>query len=115
LNRGHYRPDFFRTEKAKTAFLQCLEEACGKTGWRVHAWCLMSNHSHLAIARPKANLVNGLQGLPGTFAKRFNQTPRPDSLACSHLALAEATAGCLTFPLILSREVESPPLSSLPS
>ncbi len=27
------------------------------TGWRVHAWVLMSNHYHLLIETPEANLV----------------------------------------------------------
>lgn len=73
LNRGNYRADIFRTEKAKTAFLQCLAEACEKTGWRVHAWCLMSNHYHLAISTPRANLVEGMRWLQGTFSVRFNR------------------------------------------
>lgn len=73
LNRGNYRADIFRTEKAKAAFLKCLDEACGKTGWRVHAWCLMSNHYHLAVSTPKANLVEGMRWLQGTFSVRFNR------------------------------------------
>lgn len=76
LNRGNYRADIFRTEKAKAAFLKCLGEACEKTGWRVHAWCLMSNHYHLAVSTPGANLVDGMQWLQGTFATRFNQLRR---------------------------------------
>ena len=33
------------------------------TGWRVHAWVLvlMSNHYHLLIETPEANLVAGMQ------------------------------------------------------
>jgi len=73
LNRGNYRTDIFRTEKAKAAFLQCLGEACQKTGWQVHAWCLMSNHYHLALSTPNANLVEGMRWLQGAFASRFNQ------------------------------------------
>jgi len=73
LNRGNYRADIFRTEKAKEAFLTCLGEACGQTGWRVHAWCLMSNHYHLAVATPRANLVEGMRWLQGTFSTRFNR------------------------------------------
>jgi len=72
LNRGNYRADIFRSAKAKAAFLKCLGEACAKTGWRVHAWCLMSNHYHLAISTPHANLVEGMRWLQGTFATRFN-------------------------------------------
>ena len=73
LNRGNYRADIFRSEKAKAAFLKCLGEVCEKTGWRVHAWCLMSNHYHLAVSTPQANLVEGMRWLQGTFATRFNR------------------------------------------
>jgi len=73
LNRGNYRLDIFRLEKTKAAFLQCVDEACERTAWRVHAWCLMSNHYHLAISTPRANLVEGMRWLQGTFALRFNR------------------------------------------
>lgn len=73
LNRGNYRTDIFRSDKAKAAFLKCLAEACEKTGWLVHAWCLMSNHYHLAISTPQANLVEGMRWLQGTFSVRFNR------------------------------------------
>jgi hypothetical protein len=45
INRGNYRGDIFRTDKARAAFLTCVGEACQKTGWRVYAWCVMSNHN----------------------------------------------------------------------
>lgn len=31
------------------------------TGWRVHAWVLMTNHYHLLIETPQANLVAGMR------------------------------------------------------
>ena len=73
LNRGNYRADIFRSDQAKAAFLQCLGEACAKTGWQIHAWCLMSNHYHLAVSTPGANLVDGMRWLQGTFSTRFNR------------------------------------------
>lgn len=73
LNRGNYRTDIFRSDKAKSAFLTCLGEACEQTGWEIHAWCLMSNHYHLAVTTPKANLVEGIRWLQGTFSVRFNR------------------------------------------
>jgi putative transposase len=73
INRGNYRADLFRSDQTKAAFLHCLAEACGKTGWRIHAWCIMSNHYHLALATPRANLVEGMRWLQGTFATRFNR------------------------------------------
>ena len=73
LNRGNYRADIFRGGKTRAAFLQCLAETCGKTGWRIHAWCVMSNHYHLAVETPQANLVDGMRWLQGTFSTRFNR------------------------------------------
>jgi putative transposase len=73
LNRGNYRTDIFRSDKAKAAFLKCLGEACQQTGWQVHAWCLMTNHYHLAVSTPGANLVDGMRWLQGTFSTRFNR------------------------------------------
>ncbi len=73
LNRGNYRAGIFESEGAKTAFLKCLDEVCAKTGWVVHAWCLMSNHYHIALETPAANLVEGMQWFQVTFAARFNR------------------------------------------
>lgn len=73
LNRGNYRSDIFRSDETKAAFLKCLGEACARTGWRIYAWCIMSNHYHLALATPRANLVEGMQWMQGTFALRFNR------------------------------------------
>jgi REP element-mobilizing transposase RayT len=73
INRGNYRRSVFAEAKTKAAFLHCLDEACKHTGWVVHAWCIMSNHYHLALETPRANLVDGMRWLQGTFATRFNR------------------------------------------
>ncbi len=73
INRGNYRAAIFQQVKTKQAFLKCLDEACTKTGWRVHAWCVMSNHYHLAVETPQGNLADGMRWLQGTFSVRFNR------------------------------------------
>ena len=73
INRGNYRGDVFGTEGAKAAFESCLFEACAKSGWVLHAFVVMSNHFHLALETPEANLVTGMQWLQATFANRFNK------------------------------------------
>jgi putative transposase len=65
LNRGNYRAAIFRSEATKMAFLQCLNETCARTGWLIHALAVMSNHYHLAISTPRANLVDGMRWLQG--------------------------------------------------
>src|SRR5262249_30639513 len=52
-----------------------------KTGWQVHALCLMSNHFHLVVETPRANLVVGMRWFLGTYTARFNRRHR----LCGHL------------------------------
>ncbi len=73
INRGNYRQDIFISAGAAQAFLNCLYEATQKSHWILHAYCLMSNHFHLALETPNANLVVGMQWLQSTFANRFNR------------------------------------------
>ncbi len=73
INRGNYRAWMFRDEKAKAAFECCVFEACGRFGWVLHAYVVMSNHYHLALETPWANLTAGMQWLQATFANRFNK------------------------------------------
>jgi putative transposase len=40
--------------------MKILGEACQKTGWQAHAYCLMRNHFHWVIETPSANLVAGM-------------------------------------------------------
>ena len=60
MNRGDHREAIFRSQKDRELFLQTLGEACAKTDWQIHAWCLMSNHFHLVVETPKANLKKGV-------------------------------------------------------
>ena len=48
VNRGDWRENIFLGDEDRLLFLETLEEACGKSRWQVNAYCLMSNHFHLA-------------------------------------------------------------------
>jgi len=73
INRGNYRAYVFKTAGAKQAFEECLFAACDRSGWLLHAFVIMGNHYHLAVATPQGNLVSGMQWLQSTFANRFNK------------------------------------------
>ena len=47
MNRGDRREAIFLDDADRKRFLETLGEACVKTGWQVHAYCLMLNHFHL--------------------------------------------------------------------
>ncbi len=72
-SQGNYRDYVFREEGARKAFLTCLEEACKRSRWVLHAYVLMGNHYHLALETPRGNLVEGMKWLQATFANRFNR------------------------------------------
>ena len=73
MNRGDHRDPIFRGDKDRELFLETLGQACEKTDWQVQAWCLMSNHFHLVVETPKANLVAGMKWFLGTYTSRFNR------------------------------------------
>ena len=76
MARGNRREDIFRDETDRKFFLKALGEVCGMTGWRVHAWVLMSNHYHLFIETPEANLSAGMKWLQNAYTRRFNTRHR---------------------------------------
>ena len=76
LNRGDRREEIFRDDQDRQRFVQTLGEACAKTGWQVHALCLMPNHFHLVVETPQANLVAGMKWFLGTYTNRFNRRHR---------------------------------------
>src|SRR5438128_11426141 len=71
MNRGDRREDIFQDGEDRQRFLSTLGEACKKTEWEVHSYCLMRNHFHLVIETPQPNLVAGMKWLLGVYTKRF--------------------------------------------
>ena len=102
MNRGD-RPDpIFLDDNDRHQFLQTLGEACEKTDWQPHAWCLMSNHFHLVVETPRANLVEGMRRFLGVCTNRFqpllrNQTTMTLDWIAQRLGMG--SAGHLSHPL----------------
>ncbi len=75
MNRGDRREAIFADDRDRQRLLETLAEACQKTQWQVHAYCLMSNHLHLVVETcgrrhehdTKLTVGNG-SGLPGPTA-----------------------------------------------
>jgi len=80
-SRGNERRPIFRSNRDREAFLQLLAEAVKRFRWSVAAWVLMTNHFHLVIQTPEANLSRGMQWLNGTYADWFNRRHQ----RCGHL------------------------------
>ncbi len=76
MNRGNGTSDVFLGDEDRHLFLETLGEACGKTDWQVHAYCLMRNHFHLVVETPSPTLVAGMKWMLGTYTQRFNARHR---------------------------------------
>jgi len=72
MSRGNGRQEIFHDDVDRQDFLKTLAEACQKTGWQAHAYCLMGNHYHLVIETPNANLVAGMAWLQSAYTIRLN-------------------------------------------
>jgi len=81
MYRGDRREPIFLDDQDRVCFLETLGEACTKTDWQVHAYCLMPNHFHLVVETPQGNLVAGMKWFLGTYTSRFNRRHK----LCGHL------------------------------
>ena len=81
MSHDDHREPVFLEEEDRRIFVSTLGESCVKTDWQIHAYCLMSNHFHLVLETPKANLADGMKWLLGTYTARFNRRHR----LCGHL------------------------------
>jgi oligopeptide/dipeptide ABC transporter ATP-binding protein len=59
--RGDRREEIFRDDQDRARFLETLAETCAKTGWQVHAFCLMAiGHTTSYLYGAVGNLTNVL-------------------------------------------------------
>jgi REP element-mobilizing transposase RayT len=72
-SRGNAREDVFLNDSDRARFLEILGDVVARYGWICHAYCLMSNHYHLLIETPDANLSRGMQFLNGVYTQWFNR------------------------------------------
>jgi len=70
--RGNAREAIYRGEADYELFLGILRHTIDRYGWICHGYCLMTNHYHLVIETPRANLSIGMRQLNGLYARRFN-------------------------------------------
>ena len=73
MSRGDRRENIYLDDVDRQDFLKTLAEACQKTDWQVHAYCLMRNHFHLVVETPNANLVDGMHWLLSAYTIRLNR------------------------------------------
>ena len=72
-SRGNAGERIFFTDSDRGAFLETLAQTVDRYGWLCHAYCLMTNHYHLLIETPNANLSRGMRHLNGVYTQWVNR------------------------------------------
>jgi REP element-mobilizing transposase RayT len=72
--RGDRQEDIYLGDDDRRQWLAILAHVCQRFNWVCHAWCQMSNHYHLVVETPDANLSAGMRQLNGVYTQWFNRT-----------------------------------------
>lgn len=72
-SRGNERRAIFVDDHDREIFLQFLGQAVTRFGWSVTAYVLMTNHFHLVVQTPEANLSRGMHWLNTAYVVWFNR------------------------------------------
>ena len=74
--RGDRREAIYEDDADREQFLSLLGDVVALFNWRCHAYCLMTNHYHLVVETPDANLSKGMRQLNGVFTQWSNRRHR---------------------------------------
>jgi len=73
-SRGDRREEIYLSDPDRLTWLSILSEVCQRFHWRCHGWCQMSNHYHLVVETPEANLSKGMRQLNGVYTQYINRS-----------------------------------------
>ena len=111
MNRGRARQNIFHDEGYYEAFMVGLVEAHQRFGIQIMCYCLMSNHYHLLLKTPEANLGRAMRHINGVYTQRHNRLKQTDG----SLFRGRYKAICVeedSYQLQLSRYIHLNPLAA---
>jgi REP element-mobilizing transposase RayT len=78
MNRGRSKVQIFCSREDYSAFIELLKDSSSLWKVRIAAYCLMSNHYHLLVQTPEANLSRCMRHINGLYTQYFNRTYKSD-------------------------------------
>lgn len=72
-SRGSDRGLIAWDEKDFESMVGELGRAAARYEWRVLAWCVMPNHTHLVLSTPKGGFSDGFREMNGNHSRRTNK------------------------------------------
>ncbi len=73
MNRGRNKDNIFHDKSDFQLFLSILGKASVKFNAIVHCYCLMSNHYHLLLETPDANLSEVMRFVGREYVEKYNR------------------------------------------
>jgi REP element-mobilizing transposase RayT len=73
MNRGRRGEEIFAGKNDYTAFIDLLKELVENYNIKIAAYSLISNHYHLLVQTPDANISRAMRHLNGVYTQRFNR------------------------------------------
>jgi REP element-mobilizing transposase RayT len=73
INRGNSGEKIFKSDRDHAKFLEYLDTATERFAIRIHTYCLMTNHYHLLVETPQANLSQAIKWINVSYAAYFNR------------------------------------------
>ena len=78
MNRGRRAEKIFIDSIDYQVFVELLKETAETWNVKVAAYCLISNHYHILLKTPEANISRSMRHLNGVYTQRFNRRHRVD-------------------------------------
>jgi len=73
MHRGNGGLNIFKSKRDREKFLGYLGKAVKRYGLKIHTYCLMTNHYHLLVETPQANLSQAMKWINVSYAIYFNR------------------------------------------
>ena len=73
MNRGRRGEEIFKRKSDYTSFIEILKDLVENFNIKIAAYCLLSNHYHLLVQTPDANISRSMRHLNGVYTQRFNR------------------------------------------
>lgn len=71
--RGVDRREIFVDDADRRLYLDLLAGQVRERRWRLHAFCLMTNHIHLVVETPEPDLGRGMHRIHLPYVRHFNE------------------------------------------